>query len=453
MATYIKTFAEERGVECEEDEAGNIILRKGATEGMESRQGVILQAHMDMVPQCNSDKQFDFLTDPIEGYIDGGYVRANGTTLGADNGVGVAAALAIFEEEGLRHPYMEALFTVDEEQGLEGALSLKEGVLRGDILLNLDSEDEGELCVGCAGGLTLQATFDHERVATPQGEYAARRLMISGLSGGHSGVQIAEQRGNAIKLLFRFLRLTKLDILLVDVEGGTRHNAIPREAFADILIHNDDLADLTEQVARYEATIRAEYKEAEESINVTLSEISYPETMIEEEVASCIVWAMAGVPNGVVKMSYSIAGLVDSSLTVATIKSDESATRVEISIRTTTESEKVALADSVASILELADAEVECGGGYPGWKPNMDSPILGIMKGSYAEIFGAEAKVVAVHAGLECGVIGDTYPNLDMISFGPTILYPHSPAECVEIESVERFYRLLTHTIENAPNR
>ncbi len=453
LATYIKEFAASKGIECIEDEAGNILLRKGATKGMESRKGVILQGHMDMVPQNNIDKEFDFLTDPIEGYIDGGWVRANGTTLGADNGIGVAAALAIFEEEDLRHGKMEALFTVDEEEGLEGALSLKEGVLQGDILLNLDSEDEGELCIGCAGGLTLVATFDHESVPTPQGDYTARRLVIGGLSGGHSGVQIHEQRGNAIKLLFRLLRLTKLDILIAAIDGGTRHNAIPRDAYVDLLIHNDDLTLFEEQVERYQATLTEEYQEVDPAVEVSTTEVTYPETMIDEEVASCIVWAVAGCPNGVTKMSYSIAGLVDSSLNVATIKSDENQTTVEISIRTSTENEKVALADSVASIFELADAEVACGGGYPGWKPNVESPILSLMKQSYQDLFGAEAKVVAVHAGLECGVIGATYPNLDMISFGPTILSPHSPAECVEIESVEKFYTLLCHTIENAPEK
>ncbi len=451
LADYIKSFAANRELECIEDKSGNIIIRKESTPGMENRQGITLQGHIDMVPQKDADKEFDFLTDPIEGYVDGEWVRANGTTLGADNGVGAAAALAILEDETLSHPYLEALFTVNEERGMDGAFGLEEGLLRGDILLNLDTEEESELCIGCAGGLSLVATLDYESEATPQGEYVARRLEVSALRGGHSGCEIHEQRGNANKLLFRLLRLTKLELLLVAVDGGTLHNAIPREAHADILIHRDDLTIFEEQVARYEATIREEYKSVEPTINVTLSEIEYPAVMIEEEAASCLVWGVAAAHDGVWKNSYTMKGLVQSSSNLATIKSGDGKIVVEISLRSSCESEITALADTIASTFELADFEVSCEGGYPGWQPNMESPILKTMSESYRKLFSKEPNILAVHAGLECGIIGATYPNLDMISFGPTILSPHSPSERVKISSVANFYKLLRYTIENAP--
>ncbi len=451
LREYIKSFAAERNLECVEDKTGNVIIRKGATEGMESRQGIILQGHIDMVPQKDAEKAFDFLVDPIEGYIDGEWVRANGTTLGADNGVGAAAALAILEDETLSHPELEALFTINEERGMDGAFGLEAGVLKGDILLNLDTEDERELCIGCAGGLSLVATLDYEGEPTPQGDYVARRLEVSGLRGGHSGCEIHTQRGNANKLLFRLLRLTKLELLISSVKGGTLHNAIPREAYADILIHQDDLEVFEEQVSRYEATLRNEYKSVESNINVTLSEIEYPSEMIDEEVASCLVWGVAGTPDGVWKMSYTMPGLVQSSSNLATIESGKGQFRIELSLRSSCESEITALADTIASTLELADFEVTCEGGYPGWQPDVESPILKTMSESYRKLFGQEPTILAVHAGLECGIIGATYPNLDMISFGPTILSPHSPSERVEIGSVERFYQLLRYTIENAP--
>ncbi len=453
MREYLTTFAEANGLECVEDSAGNILIRKDASKGMESRQGVVLQAHIDMVPQKNNDKEFDFTSDPIEGYIDGDWVRADGTTLGADNGIGVAAALAVLEDKTLVHGSIEALFTSNEECGMDGAFGLSEELLKGSILLNLDTEDDDELCIGCAGGLDLVVSFDHEMVTTPQGKYTALRLEVKGLRGGHSGCQIHEQRGNANKLLFRFLRLTKLDILLSSVNGGTLRNAIPREAHADILVHNDDLAHLKEQVERYAETLRAEYRTIESDLQVNLVPIDYPQMMIDEDSAACMVWAIAGCPDGVNKMSYTMPNLVQCSSNLAIVRSDDSSTTVELLLRSASESEKVALADSIASVFELADAEVECQGGYPGWEPNIASPILNSMVAGYKELFGSEPRVIAIHAGLECGVIGSTYPNLDSISFGPTIVSPHSPDECVNIPSVEKFYKLLRYTIESAPQR
>ncbi len=453
LKEHVKRFAESLNIEAVEDRAGNLILRKGATEGMSDRKGVILQGHLDMVPQRGATKVFDFLSDPIEGYVDGEWVRANDTTLGADNGLGLAAAMALLEDKELKHGEIEVLMTLSEEVGMDGAFGLEEGILQGDILLNLDTEVEGELCIGCAGGLDLIATFEYEMEATPESGYVARRLSVSGLRGGHSGIEINEQRGNANKLLFRLLRLSKLDILLCGVDGGSLRNAIPRDAAADILIATSELEDFERQVAKYESTINEEYAAADGAISVTLTEIEQPVEMIDPSAASCIVWAIAGCQDGVYRYSKEMAGLVQSSSNLAIVKSESGRTKVELLLRSSSESEKSSLADSIASIFELADAEVICEGGYPGWQPNLESPILREMVASYRELFGREVEVRAVHAGLECGVIGATYPKFDMISFGPTILSPHSPAERANIASVEKFYRLLRHTVENIPSR
>ncbi len=450
---YAKTVAERCGAEYKVDSAGNIVIKKSATKGMEDRKGVILQGHLDMVPQKEVDRVFDFETDPIDGYIDGEWVRANGTTLGADNGVGVAAALAILEDQELAHGEVEVLFTVNEEMGMDGAFGLEEGVLQGDILLNLDTEVEGELCIGCAGGLSLTSTFDHERCDAPTEGYVARRLSIAGLRGGHSGIQINEQRGNANKLLFRLLRLTKVDILLADISGGTLNNAIPRESYADILINSEEIEIFEEQIERYAEMIGEEYASIESNITVSLNEIEHPRTIIEESAASCIVWAIAAAHDGVYRYSYDIAKLPETSSNLAIVKSFETKTTVEFLIRSFSEGGKIELADTIASTFELADAEVSCGEGYPGWQPNTNSEILKIMSNIYNNMYGESPDVKAVHAGLECGIIGATYPALDMISFGPTIVSPHSPAEALNIASVERFYSLLKETLQNIPKR
>ncbi len=450
---YARTVAERCGAIVEEDEVGNLIIRKRASEGMCDRKGVILQAHLDMVAQCNSDMGFDFLNNPIEGYIDGEWVRANGMTLGADNGIGVAAALSVLEDQEAQHGDLELLLTVNEEMGMDGAFGLKEGELSGDILLNLDTEVEGELCIGCAGGLSLTATFEHERVAAPRTGYVARRLSVSGLRGGHSGIQINEQRANANKLLFRLLRVTKLDVMLVDVSGGTLSNAIPREAYADLLINEEDITLFEAQMLRHARLIEIEYESVESNMSVEISEIEYPDTIIEESAASCIVWAIAAAHDGVYRYSHTMAGVVDTSSNLAIVRSSENETKVELLLRSFSESSKSALADTLASTFELADAEVSCTEGYPGWVPSYSSQILEVVSRVYRELFNSEASVKAVHAGLECGIIGDTYHDMDMISFGPTIVSPHSPDEMVNIESVERFYRLLLEVLRNTPKR
>lgn len=451
LSSAIIEFAKSLSLDCEIDHAGNVIIRKGATAGMESRQCTLLQAHLDMVPQKNNDKKFDFSKDAIECYIDGDWLRANGTTLGADNGIGMAAALAILEDPTAVHGDLEILFTVNEERGMDGAEALKPDQLRSTIMLNLDTEDEDELCIGCAGGLNLVAKMTHQTVPPPRNGYTARKLEIKGLKGGHSGVQIHEQRANANKLLFRLLRLTKLDVMLVSVDGGTLSNAIPREASAELLISKSDLKSFEEQVERYQQNVALEYSPVEESISITLSKINKPKKMIDQDSAALLVWAMAAAPDGVHNMSNTIPGLVQTSSNLAIVRTEEDSTMVEFFIRSASETQKVELADTIASVFELADGDVSCTGSHPGWLPNPNSAILKVVKECFTKQYGEEPHVRAVHAGLECGLIGSIYPNMDMISMGPTIVSPHSPDECVEIGSVGRFYRLLKSVLANIP--
>ncbi len=452
---YVVDFAKAQNLEHSVDDANNVYIFKPATPGMESRKGIIMQAHLDMVPQKNNDKEFDFEKDAIEGYIDGEWVTANGTTLGADNGIGVAAALAVLEDSELVHGDIEALFTATEETGMDGANGLKGGLLKGDILLNLDSEEEGELYVGCAGGVDVNAVFECECVPSPDSDYKAFRIDVKGLKGGHSGIQIICQRANANKVLFRFLRSSSVDVdmLLCSVDGGGLRNAIPREAQAVVMVHEDDVTLFNEAIAKYEAEIQTEYAGVEDSISITATEVEVPEQMIDEDAAACIVWSIVGCPDGVIKMSSSMPGLVQTSTNLARVVSDENSVTVQCLLRSSLRTEKEALADQIASVFELADADVESTGAYDGWNPNMESPILKTMMASYKALYGKEPKVTAIHAGLECGIIGTNYPNLDMISFGPTIMYPHSPDEKVEIASVGKFYDFLKHTITNSPEK
>ncbi len=451
---YVIDFAAANNLECSLDDALNVYIHKPATEGMESRKGVILQAHLDMVPQKNNDKEFDFENDAIEGYIEGEWVTASGTTLGADNGIGVAAILAILEDNTLQHGKLEALLTATEETGMDGANGLKGGLLKGDILLNLDSEDEGELFVGCAGGVDLSATFEYESCPTPDSDYKAYKIEVKGLKGGHSGIQIVCQRANANKVLFRLLRQESLEsVLLCSVDGGGLRNAIPREAQAVVAVHEDDIADFEQAIADYQAEIIGEYAGIEDSISITATQVEMPEEMIDEDAASCLVWAIVACFDGVYRMSTSMAGLVQTSSNMARVISDGQTVKVHCLLRSSIRSEKIALAESIESVFELADADVETSGEYDGWNPNMDSPILKTMVESYKDLYNKEPKVTAIHAGLECGIISTNYPNLDMISFGPTIRFPHSPDEKVEIESVAKFYDFLRHTIINAPKK
>ena len=447
---YVVDFAKAQGLEYTVDEANNVYVRKPATPGYENRMGVILQAHLDMVPQKNNDKVFDFENDPIEAYIDGEWVTANGTTLGADNGIGAAAILAVLEDKTLVHGPVEALFTATEETGMDGAFGLKGGLLQGDILLNLDSETEGELYVGCAGGLDANITLPYAAEAAPAG-YIAYAVEVKGLKGGHSGIQIGYQRANANRELFRLLNASACDLRLASVDGGGLRNAIPREATAVVLVANGDVATFEAEVAAFEKTLIAEYANIEDGISVKAAVVTTPAEVIPAEVATKLAKAVIGAPNGVVKMSVEMEGLVQTSSNLARVISDGQTVKIQCLLRSSVNSEKHALGAAIKGVFELAGATVELSGDYDGWKPNMESPILHTMLASYESLYGVKPAVMAIHAGLECGIIGGKYEGLDMISFGPTICFPHSPDEKVEIASVEKFYSFLLHTLANAP--
>lgn len=450
---YIVSFAEEHGLEYVVDDANNIIIRKPAAVGMENRKGIILQSHLDMVPQKNSDKNFDFTKDPIEAYINGEWVTANGTTLGADNGMGIAATLAVLAAKDIKHGNIEALFTATEEDGMVGAFGLKAGLLKGDILMNLDSETEGELYVGCAGGLDANITM-------PAGEDVLEcttcnpiMIEVSGLKGGHSGMEIILQRANANKLMFRLLRIAinKYQNCMFKIDCGGLRNAIPREAKVWMMVHELDTDAFLKEVVEYEKLIQEEYKGIEDSISIKATIVERPKATFNKEFNDKIINAICAMPNGVVTMSTSMPGLVQTSSNLARVVSENGNVRMQCLIRSSVNSEKYNVADDITSVIELAGGVVELSGGYDGWKPNMESPILKTMTGSYEKLYGKKPEITAIHAGLECGIIGGVYPNLDMISFGPTIRYPHSPDEEVNIGSVGKFWDFLRYTLENAP--
>ena len=449
---YLVDFAVAHNIEHSVDEAGNVYMSKPATVGMEDRKGIVLQAHMDMVPQKNNDKVFDFINDPIEAYIDGEWVTANGTTLGADNGIGVAAILAILEDDSVAHGPIEGLITATEETGMDGAFGLKGGLLKGQILLNLDSETEGELYVGCAGGTDVNAEKVCAWEAAPAEGYQALEIAVKGCKGGHSGIQIICQRANANKLLARVLRKIG-DWKLASIDGGGLRNAIPREATAVIMVEQSKVAEALKVVAEFEQAVIAEFAGIEDSISVKAAEVAAPEKVMCSDDAWKLVCALVGCPDGVDKMSMAMEGLVQTSNNMARVVSEGETVKMQTLVRSSVRSEKEALADSIKAVLEMAGFEVKLSGSYDGWNPNMQSPILKAMLESYEALYGKRPSVTAIHAGLECGIIGSNYPGLDMISFGPTICYPHSPDEKVEIASVAKFYDFLLHTLKNAPKK
>ncbi len=452
---YVIDFAKAKGLEWKEDAAHNVYIRKAATKGMEDRKGLVLQAHLDMVPQKNNDKKFDFVKDPIEAYIDGEWVTADGTTLGADNGIGAAAVLAVLEDDKIVHGPLEALFTATEETGMDGAFGLKKGLLHGEILLNLDSEDEGELFVGCAGGLDANIAFKYTAAAAPARNYTAAKINVKGLKGGHSGIQIVAQRANANKVLFRFLNAAaaQCEVLLCSVDGGGLRNAIPREAEAVVMVKTKDYETFAKELKAYEKTIKAEFAGIEDTVSIKIKECEAPGQMIDKEVAARLMKAVVGCPDGVVRMSVSMPGLVQTSTNLARVVSDGKTVKLQCLLRSSVNTEKVALGEAISAVFELAGAKVQLSGSYDGWNPNMESPILKAMTASYKALYKKEPVVTAIHAGLECGIIGTNYPKMDMISFGPTIRYPHSPDEKVEIASVGKFYEFLVHTLGNAPQK
>lgn len=451
---FLEDYGKNLGLETIKDEIGNIIIRKPATLGMEGKKGIILQAHIDMVPQKNADKIHDFEKDPIVPRIVEDWVYATGTTLGADNGLGLAVAMAVLEAKDLVHGPVEALFTVDEETGMTGARLLKPGILKGDILINLDSEDEGELYVGCAGGLDATATFKYQEEVVKTG-FTGAKLSVTGLKGGHSGMDIILGRGNANKVAARLLLPLMRDFgaQLVSIEGGSLRNAIPREAFATIAISQENFKLALDVVNKHFKELQNELAIEDPGIKITFEKCETPKAAIEQRVALNLIKAVYAAPNGVERMSDSVPGLVETSNNLAIVKSSNGIIEVKSLLRSSVDSAKDILGEAIRSTFELAGAEVKLEGGYPGWKPNMDSAILQTMKTVYKKLYGNEPEVKAIHAGLECGILGGAYPNWDMISCGPTIRSPHSPDERANIPTVDKWWKFVVEVLKSAPEK
>ena len=451
IVRYLEAFALEHNLSIKKDKVNNVLISKPATPGYEQIPTVILQSHLDMVCEKNSDVAHDFENDSIETIIDGEWVRANGTTLGADNGIGVAAELAVLASDNIEHGPIECLFTVDEETGLTGANALAEGFMTGTILLNLDSDAEGELFVGCAGGKGTVATFTYKPVPAPT-TMTYLRVGVSGLNGGHSGCDIHKGLGNANKILVRFLYLLKKDFpfVLASFDGGNLHNAIAREASAIIGIEGKSKEDVRVLLNCFAADIENELKYIDPNVRITLETVDKPDTCFCDVFANKLINVLLACPHGVIEMSHAIEDLVETSTNLASVKmKDDHTVIVGTSQRSSIESAKNAIVDQVTATFLLAGAEVKHGEGYPGWTPNPDSKVLKVAQETYRKLFNKEPQVKAIHAGLECGLFLEKYPYLDMISFGPTMRDIHSPNERLEIAAVELWWRHLLELLKN----
>lgn len=446
---YVIGVGKKLGLETLRDEVGNVLIRKPASKGMEDRPIVTLQAHLDMVPQKNAAKEHDFTKDPIDAYMDGEWVRARQTTLGADNGIGASYALAVLSDNTLKHGPIEALFTIDEEVGMVGAFGLKPGFSKGDILINLDSEEEGQIFIGCAGGVDVNATLEYKEEESPKDDIAVK-ISLTGLKGGHSGMDIILGRGNANKLLFRLIKEAVSDYgaRLSFFEGGSLRNAIPREATAILTIPNDETSALWELVNDYQEIYRTEYKGIDEGITLSIEKVELPKTVVPEEVQDSIINAVEGCVNGVISMLQSFEGIVESSTNMAYVGVKDSKFEAKFLVRSSSETRKFSVVSSIESIMNMAGCHVVVDGAYNGWNPNIDSPILKTIEKAYKEIYSADANIQVIHAGLECGIIQGAMPDMDMVSIGPDILSPHSPDERVNIASVDRVWTLLKRVLE-----
>lgn len=447
---FLLKFAADHDVAVRTDKVGNVVMSKPATPGHENAPTVILQSHMDMVAEKNSDTEHDFLKDPIQTYVDGDWVKAKGTTLGADNGIGMAAAMAVMIDKTLVHGPVEALFTVNEEIGLEGAQNLGKDMISGSMLLNLDSEDDGEIFVGCAGGIDTTATFTYRRSFTPE-NFKYMRVSVSGLLGGHSGSDINLGRANANKLIARFIWecSQSWDITVCSFEGGNLRNAIPREAYAVFGIHSDHKEALMHHLNKYAAEIRNEYDGVEPSMDFRIEESERPEYCLDSDTSIALIRAIYSAPHGVYSMSRDIEGLVETSTNLASVKHlGDDKIVVTTSQRSSVESRKNDMAGQVEAHFQLAGAKVTHSDGYPGWAPNMNSAIMKITADAYEELFGVKPAIKAIHAGLECGLFLSKYPRLDMVSFGPTMTGVHSPDEKLFVPTVDKFWRHLSKVLE-----
>jgi dipeptidase D len=447
---YIVNFAKKHGLEYKKDKTGNVVIRKPGDRGMEKKPTVILQGHMDMVCEKNSDINFDFSKDPIQLKLKGDILTANGTTLGADNGMGLAMSLAILGDNSLRHGPIEALFTVDEETGLTGAFAMEQNMLTGRIMLNLDSEDFGVITVGCAGGGDSQIKLPI-KTQPINGSLTSLTIKVSGLRGGHSGVDIHEQRGNAVKLLTRMLWKAKDDykFYITEIKGGDKHNAIPREAYAKISVEKGDKDKFLTTLEDEGKNILQEYKPIDPNFKVDFKDIGKLKTTLTNDSQNRLLDLLHGLPHGVDKMSYDIPDLVETSTNLATVSINENNAAVSMSTRSSIKSALQDFRDRIRAVAELSGAKVDEDKPYPGWKPNLDSNILKLSKKIFKDMYKKEPKVEAIHAGLECGIIGEKFPGMDMISIGPTIKYPHSPEEQVQVSTVDKTYKYVLKILEN----
>ena len=454
VVQYVISVAKKNNLQYATDDFGNVVIRKSATPGKENLVPVVMQGHLDMVAEKNADVKHDFDKDPIQPYIDGDWVKAKGTTLGGDNGVGVAAALAVMESKDLQHGPIEALFTLDEETGLFGAQALKSGFLKGKILMNLDSEEDGALYIGCAGGQTTFVKYKFNLNDGPANT-TALEIKIAGLKGGHSGLDINTGRGNAIKLMTRLLHKLNytFGIRLVSINGGSKHNAIPRETFSVICVAKKSAAETLAYIERYNKIVKAELATVEPTLNVTAAESKSKSKVMDKTTTKILIDSLYAVPNGVIKMSADIPGLVETSTNLAVVVTKGKVVEVTLSQRSSVESEKTDISNSIAAFFKLVKAEVAQGDGYPGWKPDIHSPVLVTMKNVYHQMYGHDPEVKAIHAGLECGIIKERYPDMDMISFGPTLMDVHSPDEKILISTVDKFWNLLTAVLKNIPSK
>lgn len=450
ISAYLQKFGKDHNFETLSDELGNVLIRKPASKGYEQSQGVCLQAHMDMVCEKNSDKVFDFLKDGIQPVLDGEWLTADGTTLGADDGIGVAAILAILDDDTIEHGPLEALFTVDEETGLTGAGGLSTEWLRSDILLNFDDEDEGEFCIGCAGGIDTTVAIDYTTRYCPAGE-VAYRVKVSGLKGGHSGDDINKGLGCANKMLTRILwnATDKYKIGLARIDGGNLRNAIAREAYADIVVAKEYDADFQKMVADFREHLTFEFRSTEPDLKVELIPIDMPQLLIDRDTQYNLLNSLFACAHGVLAMSREIPNFVETSTNLASVKMDDKQIHIATSQRSSVESAKFAAAQKIEATFRMIGAHVSHGDGYPGWTPNPASRVLKVGVETYKNMFGHEPIVRAIHAGLECGLIGEKYPKMDMISYGPTLRGVHSPDERIEIKTVQMFWDLTLQILKN----
>lgn len=452
VIAFMKEFGKGLNLETIEDKVGNVIIKKPATKGMEDRKKVVLQSHLDMVHQKNNDTDFNFATQGVDMYVDGDWVRAKGTTLGADNGLGVAAIMAILESNQIEHPALEALFTIDEETGMTGAKELDENVLEGEILLNLDTEEDDEIGIGCAGGVDITATRSYQEEAIPT-TFETFKITVKGLNGGHSGMDIIKGLGNANKLMNRILfnGVTNHGLRIVKVNGGGLRNAIPRESNAIVAIDKNQKDTFLADAANLTEVIKKEYASLEKDLTVEIKSEETSAKMMEVSAQEAFVKTVYGASNGVYRMSPDIEDLVETSNNIAKIVAENGEIEISCLTRSSVESNRNDLANSLVSTFELGGFKVGLAGEYPGWKPNPDSDILKVLDALYEKLHGEKAEVAACHAGLECGIIGSHYPEMDMISFGPTIRGAHSPDERASISSVQKFWKFVLEVLKNIP--